>query len=100
MPLIGRDPRKFGTNHDIDLVDLTQVEFPIHAVVKLDGQAKAAKRAASNAIEASCPAARRRAGWSVWRSAGEGRESFMRAYPEPKPGERRERDLFEGVTGV
>jgi N-acetyl-1-D-myo-inositol-2-amino-2-deoxy-alpha-D-glucopyranoside deacetylase len=101
MPLIGRDPRKFGTNHDIDLVDLTQVEFPIHAVVKLDAHAKSAKRAASACHRSQLsggPQARGLIGMAV--RLGEGRESFMRAYPEAKPGERREHDLFEGVTGV
>ena len=101
MPLLGRDPRKFGTNHDIDLVDLTKVEFPIHAVVKLDGQAKAAKQAASachRSQVAGGPTARGLVGLAF--RLGAGRESFMRAFPEPKVGERRERDLFEGVTGV
>jgi N-acetyl-1-D-myo-inositol-2-amino-2-deoxy-alpha-D-glucopyranoside deacetylase/mycothiol S-conjugate amidase len=101
MPLIGRNPRKFGTNHDIDLVDLSQVEFPIHAVVKLDSQAKAAKHAASachRSQAAGGPTARGLVGLAF--RLGEGRESFMRAFPEPKDGERRERDLFERVTGI
>jgi LmbE family N-acetylglucosaminyl deacetylase len=101
MPLIGRDPRKFGTNHDIDLVDLTGVEFPINAVIKLGSQAKEAKRAASACHRSQVsggPTARGLVGLAF--RLGAGRESFMRAVPEPKPGERRERDLFEGVTGI
>ena len=34
MPLIGRDPRKFGRNHDIDLVQMLGWESPTH--VKVD----------------------------------------------------------------
>ena len=30
MPLIGRDPRKFGRNHDIDLVQMLSWESPTH----------------------------------------------------------------------
>jgi N-acetyl-1-D-myo-inositol-2-amino-2-deoxy-alpha-D-glucopyranoside deacetylase/mycothiol S-conjugate amidase len=101
MPLMGRDPRKFGTNHDIDLVEISQVAFPINAVIKLDGPAKEAKRAASACHRsqiAGSPTERGLVGWAF--RMGQARESFMRAIPEPKPGERRERDLFEGVTGV
>ncbi len=101
MPLVGRDPRKFGTNHDIDLVDLTRVEFPVHAVVPLDGQAVAAKRAASACHRSQLsggPQARGLIGWAF--RLAESRDLFMRAYPEPKPGQRRERDLFEDVTAV
>ncbi len=31
MRLVGQNPREFGRNKDIDLVSLTEVEFPTHA---------------------------------------------------------------------
>jgi N-acetyl-1-D-myo-inositol-2-amino-2-deoxy-alpha-D-glucopyranoside deacetylase/mycothiol S-conjugate amidase len=101
MPLFGRNPRKFGTNQDIDLVSLTEVQFPVHAVVKLDGPARAAKREASMCHRSQLsggPQGGGLFGWIV--RLAEGQDSFMRAYPEPKPGQGREHDLFEGVTGV
>jgi N-acetyl-1-D-myo-inositol-2-amino-2-deoxy-alpha-D-glucopyranoside deacetylase len=101
LPWFGQNPRKFGTNHDIDLVALTQVQFPIHAVIKLDGQAKAAKRAASACHRSQLAGGPAGGGlFGFFLRLTEGQEAFMRAYPEPKPGKRRERDLFEGVIGV
>jgi N-acetyl-1-D-myo-inositol-2-amino-2-deoxy-alpha-D-glucopyranoside deacetylase/mycothiol S-conjugate amidase len=101
MPLVGRDPRKFGTNHDIDLVDLTKVRFPIHAVVKIDSQARNAKRAASACHRSQLAGGPQEGGlFALAARLTEGQDSFMRAYPEPKPRERREKDLFEGVTGI
>jgi hypothetical protein len=34
MPLLGRDPRKFGRNGDIDLVQVVSWETPVHARVE------------------------------------------------------------------
>ena len=31
MPLVGRDPHKFGRNHDIDLAQIVRWETPVHA---------------------------------------------------------------------
>jgi LmbE family N-acetylglucosaminyl deacetylase len=96
MPLLGRDPRRFGNNGDIDLVALADVEFPIHAEV--DVQAVARARAQAGACHASQGGGsgmlRGPLGW-LFNLIG-GRESFMRAYPEAPPA-RRERDLFAGV---
>ena len=101
LPLFGQNPRKFGTNHDIDLVELTRDQFPIHAAVRLSPQALAAKHAASACHRSQLAGGPQARGFFglVMRFA-ERRDSYMRAYPQPKPGERRERDLFEGVTGV
>src|ERR1044071_5708470 len=34
MPLFGKDPTKFGRNHDVNLKELAEVDFPVH--VRLD----------------------------------------------------------------
>jgi N-acetyl-1-D-myo-inositol-2-amino-2-deoxy-alpha-D-glucopyranoside deacetylase len=101
LPWFGQNPRKFGTNHDIDLVALTKVQFPIHAVIKLDRQAREAKRAASACHRSQLAGGPGGGGlFGFFIRLTERQETFMRAYPEPKPGQRRERDLFEGVAGV
>ena len=99
MPLFGRDPRKFGTNNDIDLVSLTEVSFPVHARVAISAAARRAKEAASACHRSqlgSGPAARSLLGLAMrlW----QGREPYMRALPAVENGRVRESDLFEGVV--
>jgi LmbE family N-acetylglucosaminyl deacetylase len=99
MPLLGRDPRKFGRNGDIDLSALAREgDFPTHA--RIDFRKVAEKRAAAAACHASQldggPPRGGLIGWA-WRLMG-GKEYFMRAFPEAKNGVK-ERDLFEGVSG-
>lgn len=96
LPLFGRDPRRFGRNQDVDLAGIAVEDFPIHA--EIDARAVANQRseaAACHASQGGDTALRRGVlGW-LFRVLG-GRETFMRAYPEPPPG-LRERDLFAGV---
>jgi N-acetyl-1-D-myo-inositol-2-amino-2-deoxy-alpha-D-glucopyranoside deacetylase len=100
LPFFGQDPRRFGANRDIDLVEITRVRFPVHAEVVIDGRARQAKRAASACHRSQLAGGQASGLFSLAMRLTEGRDSFMRAYPEPRPGERRERDLFEGVTGI
>ncbi|MEP7356049.1 MAG: PIG-L family deacetylase [Anaerolineales bacterium] len=101
LPLFGQNPRKFGTNHDIDLVSLTEVEFPVHTVIKLDAQAREAKRTASACHRSQLAGGTSGSGlFGMVIRLTERSDTFMRAVPEPKAGEARERDLFAGVTGV
>ncbi|MCC7128846.1 MAG: PIG-L family deacetylase [Anaerolineae bacterium] len=97
MPLLGRDPRKFGHNQDIDLVRLVeQGDFPTHAWI--DFRSVSEQRDAAAACHASQfsgePPRRSPLSW-VWRWTGQ-REQFMRAYPEARNGVR-EKDLFAGI---
>lgn len=96
LPLFGKDPRRFGQNGDIDLLELVKEDFPAHArinyseVVKLKEEATAC-HASQGGMAAS-------GNWAVrlaFRAAA-GVDSYTRAYPEPNHG-RKERDLFEGV---
>jgi LmbE family N-acetylglucosaminyl deacetylase len=95
MPLMGRDPHKWGRNGDIDLASLAKDEFPVHAVVDFRPVAEL-KREASlcHASQGGSAMVRGLMGW-VMRMGG-ARETFMRAYPPPQNG-RKERDLFAGV---
>jgi LmbE family N-acetylglucosaminyl deacetylase len=99
MPLFGRDPRKFGTNNDIDLVSLTEVSFPVHARVALAPAARHAKETASACHRSQLdggPGSRSLLGLAA--RLLQRREPFMRAHPPVANGRLNERDLFEGVV--
>ena len=96
LPLLGKDPHKFGTNGDIDMASIAEVEFPTHARINIRSVQKQKERA--GACHASQGGGRMGGGLipSLMRLFG-GRESFMRFYPEVKPGEKVSGDLFSGA---
>jgi N-acetyl-1-D-myo-inositol-2-amino-2-deoxy-alpha-D-glucopyranoside deacetylase len=93
--LIGRDPRKFGTNHDIDLISISQVDFPVHARINIRSVQK--KKEQAGACHSSQGGGRFGGGFLGYflRLFG-GHESFMRAYPPFQAGEEVATDLFSG----
>jgi LmbE family N-acetylglucosaminyl deacetylase len=95
LPLFGKDPRHWGKNGDINLVELAGDEFPIHAIINCSS-VKDLKRQAfeCHASQLQFSMGRGLMGWMVRLAAN--REVYMQAYPKPKPG-RRERDLFAGI---
>jgi LmbE family N-acetylglucosaminyl deacetylase len=94
MPLFGKDPTKFGRNQDVNLRELAEVDFPVHARVDISPVAEI-KREASRQ-HASQGGSQMRRGWMglFTKLIGE-REEFMRAYP-PVPNGRTKvaTDLF------
>lgn len=99
MRLVGQDPRRVGTNKDIDLVSITEVDFPTHA--RIDYRPVAKIRDEASACHASQGGGRMIGGPVLgqlrrWFASN---ESFMRAFPEPEKGAPIERDLFEGIAG-
>lgn len=99
MRLVGKDPRRVGTNKDIDLVSITEVSFPTHA--RIDFGPVARIRDIASACHASQGGGRVIGGpvLGLLRRWFASHESYMRAYPEPRQGMPVERDLFEGVSG-
>ncbi len=96
--LVGRDPRKFGRNQDIDLQALVEEgDFPIHAAIDIRA-VRAQKEAASACHESQIGGSPRR-GPVAWilRELADRNELFMRA--EPPPGKNVEKDLFSGIVG-
>lgn len=95
MKLIGKNPRKFGKNGDIDLQSIAEVDFPTHAVI--DYRSVADIRDEASACHAS------QGGASLTGSGLMGRarklflskELYMRAYPAVAAGAKKEKDLFE-----
>ena len=96
MPLLGKDPRHFGRNKDIDLTRIVSVEYPVHAVVKLKKQSilirsKAAACHASQGGARPYPIGIMRI---IDMVRGQ-KDYYMRGYPPPEP--HCEKDLFEGL---
>lgn len=97
LSLFGHDPRKFGRNQDIDLLEVVnRGDFPVHASIDVS-QVQSAREQAS-----ACHASQLggmplvgRLNWILrWFNR---REYFMRALPVPDEG-LRERDLFAGLA--
>lgn len=96
MKFFGRDVHHMGRNKDIDLETFLEPEFPIHAVIRINKQAAAARERA-----AACHASQFSPGGGIRRLGLLGliskiigpRDCYMRAYP-PVKGHIRESDLF------
>ena len=94
MPLFGKDPTKFGRNGDVNLLELAEVDFPIH--VRLDIRPVMDIKRKASAQHASQGGAQVRRGWMglVAKIFGE-REEYMRAYPPVTNGKHKvSNDLF------
>jgi LmbE family N-acetylglucosaminyl deacetylase len=95
LPLFGRDPRRFGRNGDIDLVDLVEAgDFPAHA--RLDCRSVQDKRDAASACHASQLSGPPSGIMGRLMRLFGGKEMYMRAYPAVE-GQLKETDLFAGV---
>lgn len=99
LPLLGRDPRRFGQNGDIDLLDLARSgDFPVHA--RIDCRAVQEQRQAAAACHSSqlAGAGMANAGLMsrLMRRLG-GWELFMR-YAPPATRKTKEKDLFAGIV--
>ena len=97
LPLFRQDPRRLGSNKDIDITSLAEVEFPIHATIRLTKQAIETKGKAIACYASQLGGSPRRA--VLFRLVDKlfmQRDLYMRAHP-PADGQRREADLFEGV---
>ena len=95
LPIFGRDPRKWGRNHDIDLTDLI-ADFPVHVSVNIR-PVKEIKRLASaqHASQGGGITSSRLSlfGFMNWLLGGE--ENYMQAYPPINGRFSRRSDLFD-----
>ena len=98
MPVFGSDPRKFGRNKDIDLLALTEYDFPTHARIDVRA-ALAAKEAATGCHASQAGPMQMRGGGilSLIMRGQAGNESYMRAYPPTNGNHHVAKDLFEGI---
>lgn len=96
LRLFGKDPRKYGRNGDIDLVAISEVDFPTHAVI--DYRPVADIRDEASRCHASQGGGSLTGGlFAPLRRIFASKELYMQYYPEPKNG-RVERDLFDGIV--
>ena len=91
--LIGKDPKKWGRNGDIDLESLANVDFPTHA--KVDYTSTSSKKTQASACHVSQGGSQMRRGviGLIFRLLGES-DTFMQAYPTPKTGQKIRHDLL------
>ncbi|MDP6221748.1 MAG: PIG-L deacetylase family protein [Dehalococcoidales bacterium] len=94
LPLFGQDPHRLGSNKDIDVTSLAEIEFPIHATISLTKQAIETRGRAVICYVSQRP--RRATLFRIIERLPGQRDLYMRAYPPPDT-RRREGDLFEGV---
>jgi LmbE family N-acetylglucosaminyl deacetylase len=98
LPLVGRDPRRFGRNQDVDLVALAnESNFPVHA--RINCREVSSEKAAAAACHGSqLDGSLQRRGFTQWMmKLFEGPETYMRADP-PAEATLHESDLFAGVA--
>lgn len=97
LPLFGQNPREFGKNRDIDLLEIAEHTYPIHTRISTTRFKEIIKRAHE------CHASQlddNRNGivrfiWDILTPSG---DTYMLAYPAQTTRRPLERDLFEGVT--
>lgn len=93
--LFGKDPTRWGKNHDIDLASLAVEDFPVHAQIEYRSVER--RKNAASVCHASQGGAGLAKGPMEWFSRWfGGNDQFFRAVPQAEPGEY-ETDLFEGV---
>ena len=95
LPLIGKDPHKWGRNGDIDLTELI-VDFPIHVRVNIRPVAEIKAEAGAQHASQGGVGMRRGLMGFITRVFGE-REAYMQAYPPANGNQRVRYDLFDGI---
>jgi len=95
LPLMGKNPHKWGKNGDIDLAALAVKDFPIDA--EIDYRSMVERKTAASACHASQGGMGLGMGRFRWlfKLLVPEKDFFMRAVPPP--GGRREKDLFVGI---
>lgn len=94
MPLLRQDPRKFGRNKDIDLVQIASWDVPITATVDTREYVAVKQRASA------CHASQQMGGGQsnlitrILFRRTQGNESFSRVYPPVSAGARKETELI------
>lgn len=95
MPLLRQDPRKFGRNKDIDLVQIASWDVPPTTQINTQLYVPVKTRASACHASQQAPAQQNPIIRFMFRR-GAGKEFFARAYPPVPNGARREQDMFTG----
>jgi hypothetical protein len=93
LPLFGRDPHKFGTNGDIDIAAIAEVDFPTHARINIRSVLKKKEQAgACHASQGGGLMGGNLVGFFMRLFSGN--EDFMQAFPPVEAGQKIVKDLF------
>lgn len=93
LPLFGQDPRRFGRNKDIDLVQIAAWDVPVTTRIDTRRYARIKQAASDCHASQQPPAGRNRLLRFLFRR-NQGVEYFARAYPPYRVGEKLETGLF------
>ncbi len=96
MPLVGKDPTKFGRNKDINLRELAEVSFPVHVRLDISSVDEIKREAGAQHASQGGVGMRRGLMGIVTRLFGE-REDYMRAFPPVNGSFQKRHDLFDGI---
>ncbi|KAF0108867.1 MAG: putative deacetylase [Anaerolineaceae bacterium] len=96
LRLVGKDPRRFGKNADIDIAAIAEVDFPVHACINIRPVWEK-KDAASACHSSQGGGGMRRGALGFFNRLLGGSETFMRAHPPVKKGERVAKDLLSVI---
>ncbi len=96
MPLIGKDPAKWGKNGDINLKELAEVDFPVHVRLDIRSVENIKREAGAEHVSQGGVQMRRGLMGFISRVFGEN-EDFMQAYPVVGKNHRIKHDLFEDL---
>ena len=94
MPLFGKDPTKFGRNGDINIKELAEVSFPIHARLNVRSVSAAKQKAGEAHASQGGMQMRRGLMGFVTKLFGEN-EDYMQAFPPVGETFKRKTDLFD-----
>jgi LmbE family N-acetylglucosaminyl deacetylase len=101
MPLFGQDPRRMGRNNDIDLIEIVEHDYPVHAWIDTKAYRKQAEKAvnchASQLGGFVTPSFLQRVQALLMNSNV---DTFMRVEPPVNGARVREDDLFAGIAGA
>jgi LmbE family N-acetylglucosaminyl deacetylase len=95
MEFFGRDPTRFGQNNDIDLKEIVEHDYPIHAYINYKSVAEQRDLAVACHASQNAGVSTGIIGWLT--RLLRRRDTFMRVYP-PVNGNLQEKDLFAGLT--
>jgi LmbE family N-acetylglucosaminyl deacetylase len=95
--MLGRDPRRMGTNKDVDAQTVVDAALPAHARIYIRPYLDSALRAMACHASQIDPRVASPVARYLWKLFG-GYTRLTRALPEPKQGEPMETDVFAGVT--
>ncbi len=96
MPLFGQNPHRFGRNKDIDIAEVANMTFPVHAIIRLTRQAKKTRVMAMVCHTSQMGGQPRNGLFSFVDKFRRHNDLYMRSYPTVND-RRREGDLFEGI---